>query len=130
MNGVILQPTDPSAPIHDFLSQIQPTIQHANDILPKYSRLVPELIIVAPPARPFSTTDKGTVRAKDTLDRFLGDIENCYATLADGRSAAAWEFDGSASSERDVKTFLRGVAEKVLGHDVPDEGDLFEHGVY
>ena len=101
MNSVILQPTDPSASIQDFLSQIQPTIQHANGILPKYSCLVPELIIVAPPARLFATTDKGTVRAKDTLDKFLGDIEDCYAMLADGQSATTWEFDGSASSEHD-----------------------------
>ena len=125
MNGVILQPTDPSASIQDFLSQIQPMIQHVNSILPKYSHLVPELIIVAPPAHPFATTDKGTVRAKDTLEKFLGDIEDCYATLADGRLATTWEFDGSASSEHDVKTFLRGMVEKVLGHDIPDEGDLF-----
>jgi hypothetical protein len=127
MNGVVLQPADPSTPIPVFLAEIQPTIAHANTILPKHSRLVPELILVAPPDRPFATTDKGTIKKKETLDKFEREIESAYDKLEDG-SGDEWTFEGSVEEEGDLRRFVRSAVRSVLGEEVPDAADLFEHG--
>jgi hypothetical protein len=128
MNGVLLQPRDTSISSLDFLSQIQPTIERTNTIIPKHSRLVRELILVTPPDKLFATTDKGTVRKKETLDRFQLEIEVAYEILEEGGNGEDWAFEGSVSDEKDVKRFVRSAICQVLGEDVPDDEDLFEHG--
>jgi hypothetical protein len=125
MNGVIIQPANTSVPIPEFRAQIQPTIDHANKTLPKHSVLVPELIVVATPDRPLATTDKGTVKKKETLDRFEQDIESAYEAVEEG---GEWAFEGSVTEMDDVKKFVRSAVKSVLGAEVPDEGDVFEHG--
>lgn len=128
MNGVLLQRRDTSITVSDFLSQIQPIIDHANSVLPKHSRLIRELILVAPLDKPFATTDKGTVRRKETLDRFQQEIDIAYDMLEEGGSGEDWAFEGSVSNETDLKGFVRSTIQQVLGANVPDDEDLFEHG--
>lgn len=125
--GVILKPANSSQSIPEFLSQIQPTINHANSILPRYSRLVPELIIVASQDKPFAITDKGTVKAKETLEKYENEISRCYTMLENGRGRA-WTFDGSVTSSHDIRNFLRNVVKGLLDKDVTDTADLFEQG--
>ena len=126
--GVILEPVDASQSASEFLVQIQPTIDNANTILPQHSRLVPELVIVASRDKPFATTDKGTIKTKETLDKYTAEIEKCYETLEGGGDGGAWEFEGNVSSEENLRQFLRTAVEGVLSRDVPDAGDLFEYG--
>jgi hypothetical protein len=128
MNGVVLQPRGSSVSTSEFLSQIQPTIDHANDLLPKHSRLVRELILVAPGDKPFATTDKATVKRKETLDKFQLEIEAAYEIIEEGGTGEDWAFEGSVSDEKDVKRFVRSAIQQVLGKGVPDDEDMFEHG--
>jgi hypothetical protein len=128
LNGIILQPRDNSISASDFLSQIQPTIEHANTIIPKHSRLVRELIIVAPSDKPFALSDKSTVRKKETLDRFQVEIEAAYKILEEGDGGEEWVFEGNVTDEKDLKKFLRSAIYQVLGEGVADDEDLFEHG--
>ncbi|KAF8496036.1 hypothetical protein JB92DRAFT_2991783 [Gautieria morchelliformis] len=128
MNGVILQPRDSSISASEFLSQIQATIEHANALIPKHSRLVRELILVAPADKPFATTDKATVKKKETLDKFQLEIEAAYEIMEEGGNGEDWAFEGSVSNEKDVKRFVRSAIHQVLGEGVPDGEDLFEHG--
>jgi hypothetical protein len=128
MNGVILQRRDNSISASEFLSQIQPTIEHANDLIPKHSRLVRELILVAPADKPFATTDKATVKKKETLDRFQPEIEAAYEIMEEGGNGEDWTFEGSVTNEKDVKRFVRSAVQQVLGKRVPDDEDMFEHG--
>ncbi|KAF8461661.1 hypothetical protein JB92DRAFT_3137078 [Gautieria morchelliformis] len=128
MNDVILQPRDSSISASEFLSQIQATIEHANALIPKHSRLVRELILVAPADKPFATTDKATVKKKETLDKFQLEIEAAYEIMEEGGNGEDWAFEGSVSDEKDVKRFVRSTIHQVLGKGVPDGEDLFEHG--
>ena len=125
LNGVILGPSNPLQSTPDFLSQIQPTIDHANSVLPHHSRLVPELIIVAQHDKPFATTDKGTVKAKETLSIFETEITNSYVTLEGG---GEWVFDGSVTNPHDIREFLRKAMKGLLDKDFADTADLFEQG--
>lgn len=127
LNGVILQPSDLFQSTSEFLSAIQSTIDNANATLPRHSRLVPELIIVASHDKPFSTTDKATVKTKDTLDRYADEIKNAYTVLEEGREGE-WSFSGTVTNPQDVKEFLRKTVQTLLGTNVPDTADLFEHG--
>ncbi|KAF8525682.1 male sterility protein-domain-containing protein [Gautieria morchelliformis] len=128
MNGIVLQPRDNSISASDFLSQIQPTIEHANTIIPKHSRLVRELIIVAPSDKPFAISDKSTVKKKETLDRFQVEIEAAYKILDEGGGGEDWAFEGNVTDEKDLKRFVRSAIYQVLGEGVADDEDLFEHG--
>jgi hypothetical protein len=78
MNSVIIQPVHPSVMTSELLTQIQPSIDYAHEILLQHFRLLPELITVATPDRPVATTDKGTVKSKETLERFEQEIESAY----------------------------------------------------
>jgi hypothetical protein len=129
LNGVLLQPSDPSQPTSDFLSQIQPTIKNANSILPRHSRLVPELVIAASQEKPFATTDKATVKAKETLDRYADEITSGYALLEEG-GEREWLFSGVVTNSDDVRAFLKTTVTELLERDVPDTADLFECGMY
>lgn len=127
LNGVILKPSNPLQPTPEFLSLIQPTIDHANSILPRHSRLVPELIIIAPHDKPFATTDKGTVKTKETLDRFENEITSRYTNLEEGKGEE-WAFDGSITNPDDVRNYLRKAVKTLLNRDVADTADLFDQG--
>ncbi|KAF8512516.1 hypothetical protein JB92DRAFT_3096781 [Gautieria morchelliformis] len=128
MNGIVLQPRDNAVSASDFLSQVQPTIEHANTIIPKHSRLVRELIIVAPSDKPFALTDKSTVKKKETLDRFQEEIVAAYMILDEGGGGEDWAFEGSVTDEKDLRRFVRSAIYQVLGAGVADDDDLFEHG--
>jgi len=126
MNGVIIQPAATSVPIPEFIAQIRPSIEYTNTILPKHSVLLPELLIVATLNRPLATTDEGIVKKKETLDRFEQDIESAYKAVENG---GKWTFEGSVTEMDNFKKFVRSAVKSVLGAEVPDEGDVFKHGV-
>ncbi|KIJ54518.1 hypothetical protein M422DRAFT_63832 [Sphaerobolus stellatus SS14] len=137
LNGVLVQPTKTSIVLDEFLNEIQETITYVNTIIPKHSRLVPELIIFASPNKPFHVTDKGTVRRVQTLDLYKDEIAKAYGTLetgfeTDGVGAAEWRFEGDANSTEDIRTYIRETILNVMGEKAPsnlsDSRDLFEYG--
>jgi hypothetical protein len=127
MNGVVIQPADSSVPPSEFVAQIHPTIVHANSILPKHSRLLPELIIIAGPDRPFAMTEKGTFK-KETLDLFLDEIQSAYDALERNGEGMEWKFTGSIGEKNDTKIFVQSAVLSVLGKEISDDADFFEHG--
>jgi len=122
----------------EFLKEISPIISHTNTIIPSHSRLIPELIIVASPDKPFATTDKGTVRKGETLKLYEKEVENAYRTLENGvdhsRTIVEWPFKGEFTDVDAVREFVKDVIRTVLRDKLgtlvepSDNDDIFEHG--
>ncbi|KZS94473.1 hypothetical protein SISNIDRAFT_453395 [Sistotremastrum niveocremeum HHB9708] len=126
-NGILLNPGRGMADPVSYLEQIWPSIEGLNKEIPKHSRVVRELVVVANPSRPFVKTDKGTVRAAETLALYQEDIERAYRTLEDDRPPR-WTLPASYNLES-IQEFLHCVLEEVLGRSIAKSDDFFEQGM-
>jgi hypothetical protein len=101
-----------------------------NKVVPTHSRLVRELVLVEDPALPFAQTDKGTVRAKVTLEMYKDKIEAAYNKLEQTIGSTDLVFPSILGKE-DVSQFLSDVVKSLIpDHVVNDpDADLFEHGL-
>ncbi|KZT33340.1 acetyl-CoA synthetase-like protein [Sistotremastrum suecicum HHB10207 ss-3] len=89
-NGILVDPAPGTQDPRSFIDDIWPTIVAMNKEVPLHSCLIRELVLVASPNRPFSLTDKGTVRVKTTLSLYEQDIESAYLDMENGESSS-WQ---------------------------------------
>lgn len=99
-----------------------------NEIIPKHSRVVRELVIVEDPKTPFALTDKGTVKEKITLGLYEERIALAYEETEKAAKEVGLpsKFDGASIREFLKEAFNTFVKDAEIGDDV----DLFEHGAY
>ncbi|EIW79977.1 acetyl-CoA synthetase-like protein [Coniophora puteana RWD-64-598 SS2] len=131
--GVIIDPTpnasfDPTDEVKlaEFRNVIWPTVEAMNAYAPQHSRLFKEMIIVASPSKPFTYTAKSTARRQAIIDTYEEEIEKAYAAAHDSTQSsipppAEW-------GQAQTLAFVRKIVYSVLGKEVPDEADLFQHG--
>lgn len=84
------------------------------------------MIIVAKPSKPFEYTGKETPRRLPTLLAYEEEINNLYLIVNESTQPnipppVEWDFLGIAD-------FVRETVYKVLGREVGDKDDLFQHG--
>ncbi|EJD40555.1 acetyl-CoA synthetase-like protein [Auricularia subglabra TFB-10046 SS5] len=127
-NGVVIEPPpeyafDPS----DRVLLNEPTVARANKFAPSHSRLVREMIIVAPPSKPFiiNQTKHTAVRAAIVAD-YAREIDEVYEAFARGAESdfdppATWQMD-------DALPFVRAVCKASLEDITGDDDDFFDLG--
>ncbi|KAF8588600.1 acetyl-CoA synthetase-like protein [Ramaria rubella] len=93
LNGVLIQLHDDAPNPHSHPNATTPLppplftpseLAALNTRLPLWSRLVPELVLVAPPGRRFAVSDKRTVKRGETLAMWGEEIEEAYGRLGKG----------------------------------------------
>ena len=136
-NGALVQPsasylaaveglnlsTNDERLIH-FRQAIAPSLAAANEFSAAHSFIFPELFLLA--NSPFQLTGKGTVRRRHTLNKFSAQIETAYteverSTLPEILGPESWTINNTLD-------FVSAVMHKVLGHTVPPNEDIFQHG--
>ncbi|TFK34940.1 hypothetical protein BDQ12DRAFT_760754, partial [Crucibulum laeve] len=110
----------------EYRNSIWDTIQKVNEIVPQYSRIFKEMIIVATPAKPFEYTAKRIPRRAAVLASYASEIEEAYRgvesfSLTDIASPAKWDVNA-------VTEYIREVIRRVIGHNVEDMMNIFEVG--
>ncbi|KDQ13755.1 hypothetical protein BOTBODRAFT_160018 [Botryobasidium botryosum FD-172 SS1] len=123
--GCQIDPTDLEA-LASYRNAIWEAIEKANQSASTHARIFKEMIVVADSSKPFALTDKGSVRRGITLDLYNSEIEAAYAAVesssqTDIESPSVW--DAVATAE-----FVRRAVVSVLGHEVQDNDDIFQHG--
>ncbi|GJJ15517.1 putative secondary metabolism biosyntheticenzyme [Clathrus columnatus] len=129
LNGVLLQPAFAVDP-ETFINEIELTIERVNSLIPQHSRVIPELIIIAKPDKPFSLTDKLTVRTAETLQSYAPEIEEAYKNLEEGVSTnESVLYNGHPMNFEETKQFLREIIKELIHKTPDDEADFFLHGL-
>ena len=128
LNGVILEPAETGGSELEFLDKIWPTVVHANEIVPKHSRLLREMVLVRSDAKPIVLTDKGSVKTNETLRLYSSEIEEAYSRL---------EIDSQASvpvpetlDHAHLLVFVKTVVSEALGRKIDERSNLFDNGEY
>ncbi|KAF8589651.1 acetyl-CoA synthetase-like protein [Ramaria rubella] len=136
LNGVIISPshlaettfTGESDTAEVFRGMIQDTVAKVNDIVPKHSRLIPQMILVEKSSKLFVKTDKGTVRSKETLALYETEIAAAYSSLGLGSQAQATLPAPVIASEVRIRNAVRDIIQKVCGREMGDKTDIFDAG--
>ncbi|EMD36404.1 hypothetical protein CERSUDRAFT_84555 [Gelatoporia subvermispora B] len=125
-NGVIIQPSTSSWTYDAFMTSLRPIIEHVNSVIPKHSRLVKDLILIAPPWKPFILSDKATVRRHETLNQYEAEVEDAYAKLESG---AGGEPLPESDDNEGTLAYIHKLVTRLVGKDVSHNADLFDHGM-
>ncbi|OCH93203.1 acetyl-CoA synthetase-like protein [Obba rivulosa] len=125
-NGVIIQPPTSSWTHDEFMGSLWPTVEHVNSVVPKHSRLVKDLVLIAPTWKPFILSDKATVRRHETLNQYEAEIEDAYAKLESG---AGGDPLPDVDDDEGALTYVRNLVKGLIGKDVDDDANLFDHGM-
>lgn len=126
LNGVILEPAETGGTEFEFLNKIWPTVVHANEIVPKHSRLLREMVLVRSDVKPIVLTDKGSVKTNETLRLYSSEIEEAYSRL---------EIDSQAPvpvpktlDHAHLLVFVKTVVLEALGRNINERSNLFDNG--
>lgn len=125
MNGVLLVPAPDYSSTSSFISDIQPTIDHLNTIVPKYARLQPGMVLVVSPDKPLPFSDKGTLQRRRALALYENEINEAYEIM--DRVSSGDVINRDLSLE-EVTAIIRGFLPKIHEKHLEDDDDFFEHG--
>lgn len=125
LNGVLLVPSQEFQGMQRdrFLDSIWETVERANTIIPKHSRLIRQLVLVSTVGKPVATTDKGTLRTKETLALYSEEINTAYLEVEVISSTGVLD----RLNQDAILPFVRRTVNHVLKH-LGDDDDLFEAG--
>ncbi|PVH94308.1 acetyl-CoA synthetase-like protein, partial [Periconia macrospinosa] len=136
-NGALIQPSasylavmeaaglrTPNEKLIHFRQTIAPSLAVANEFAPAHSFIFPELVLIAD--SPFQLTGKGTVRRRHTLKEYSDQIEKAYteverSTLPELLGPTSWTINNTLD-------FVTDVVKTIIGHTVPPNEDIFQHG--
>ncbi|KXN91379.1 Long-chain-fatty-acid--CoA ligase [Leucoagaricus sp. SymC.cos] len=98
--GVLIEPRaeyaidvhDPTA-LEDLRDKIWPRIGEANKVVPKYSRLFKDMMLITTHDKPLPRAAKGTVIRKQALQAYMREIETTYVQMGDVEPPKNWNPD-------------------------------------
>ncbi|QRV95210.1 AMP binding enzyme [Ceratobasidium sp. AG-Ba] len=109
---------------------IWPYVEQANSLGPTHARLAADTIVFTTNSRPVPRTAKGTISRSSALKAYAEEIENMYAALEttgdhmqDMGSPSCWKICS------EVEAWIKTCVQKVLGHQIHVEVDLFQQGM-
>jgi hypothetical protein len=97
-----------------------------NSYAPQHSRLFKEMVLVESSAKPFTYTAKNTPRRQAIINEYEPEIDAAYQAVressqTDVPSPEEWD-------EISILHFVRAIVQRVMGKEVGDDVNLFEHG--
>ncbi|KAL0566769.1 hypothetical protein V5O48_015232 [Marasmius crinis-equi] len=108
-----------------FRQYILPKVEAANKVAPSYSRIYPEMVMVSSPSKPFTYTEKGTLRRKEILKAYASEIDTLYSELDEGVGIEI-SFPADATYDN-IVTFVQAVLH-TIPLNVPEDEDVFRYG--
>ncbi|KIK55489.1 hypothetical protein GYMLUDRAFT_99487 [Collybiopsis luxurians FD-317 M1] len=131
--GVLLEPSvdyqvdvKNEAEVVQFRDKIWPVIEEANKLMPAFSRVYKEMILIASPSKPLPRAGKGTVLRKEVYEQYKQEIDQIYnaveSTLGDHiEPPSDWE-------PSTVQRWLKIQIEDLCHTPVDVSKDIFDHG--
>ncbi|GFN14080.1 putative NRPS-like enzyme [Aspergillus tubingensis] len=110
-----------------FIESIWPTVERANEAVPKYGRIAKNKIRLSDPKKPFQLTPKGTTKRHAVNKDYKDEIEAIYAAAEE--ETAAVELPTTLSIDN-LRTFIRSLIANLLERaDLGDDEDLYAAGL-
>lgn len=83
------------------------------------------MILIADRNKPFASTDKGTVRTRDTLSLYAAEIDAAYLSMEHSTD----EMQDDPAGQLDIQRFVKDMIQRVTTNQVlSDDVDLFDLG--
>ncbi|KAF9058549.1 putative aminoadipate reductase [Rhodocollybia butyracea] len=130
--GVLVEPSpenqvdveDPPQ-VSAFRNKIWPVIEEGNKLLPAFSRVYKEMILVTSLNKPLPRAGKGTVMRKAALHEYKQEIDQIYENVESNTSSVkpptSWE-------DPTIQEWLATQVEDLCHNSVNKSDDIFQHG--
>ncbi|KAF9067908.1 hypothetical protein BDP27DRAFT_1327979 [Rhodocollybia butyracea] len=122
--GVLVEPSpenrvdiDDPAQLSAFRNKIWPVIEEGNKLLPAFSRIYKEMILVTSLNKPLPRAGKGTVMRKAALHEY----ENVESNTSGVKPPSSWE-------DPTIQEWLATQVEDLCHNSVNNSDDIFHHG--
>lgn len=126
--GLLIELKDPSQKTDALLDSIWETVKKANSMSRHKNQLLRDFVTFAEPGKPFSRTDKGTVKRPATLALYADYIERFYSSRSD-------DFTGALLVDMSSTESIQDCVREILASSLPEareaspETDLFALGL-
>ncbi|KAL4803729.1 hypothetical protein BDV18DRAFT_162739 [Aspergillus unguis] len=127
-SALIIQPTPTGQDIDEkeFIDSVWPTIQRANETVPKYGRVLRSHIRLASPEKPFKLTPKGTTQRRAVNNDYKEEIDAIYASAAENEV----ENLPSVLDQPNITQWVHGkIAALLQRPDIKDSEDFYAAGL-
>jgi aryl carrier-like protein len=127
--ALIVEPTHPMEDERRFIDAIWPTVQQANETVPKYGRVSKNKIRLASPDKPFLVTPKGTTQRRAITSDYQEEIEALYEAAKANEAADVPPLPETLNlaSTRD---YVRNMVVGILSQpDIADDDDFYSAGL-
>ncbi|EEH09810.1 ochratoxin A non-ribosomal peptide synthetase [Histoplasma capsulatum G186AR] len=110
----------------EFIEEIWPIVQKANEGAPGHGRLMKSKIGLSSPSKPFKTTPKGTVQRRIVTEDYRDEIESLYSK-SDNEATISISKDASPN---DIIVQVKAVVSTLLpSQEIGDHSDIFSLGL-
>ncbi|KAE9392236.1 putative aminoadipate reductase [Gymnopus androsaceus JB14] len=130
--GVLLEPSsgnevdiNDQAQVSGFRNKIWPIIEEANRLVPAFSRIYKEMILIASSTKPLPRTPKGTVMRKAAYKEYEKEIDQIYEAVESNASASSGPLTWDLSA---VQQWLTAEVKDLCYNSVDLSDDIFDHG--
>ncbi|KAL4979073.1 hypothetical protein BDW66DRAFT_117215 [Aspergillus desertorum] len=128
-SALLIEPIWPEGNLIDekqYIDELWPTIQRANETVPKYGRVMRSHIRLSSPNKPFRLTPKGTTQRRLVNNDYAEEIEAIYAKAAEDDTECL-------ASTLDLPSLTQWVRVKITnlldGPGITDEEDFYAAGL-
>lgn len=132
--GILIEPSHPlpGDQYQQYVETIWSLISELNQTADRHARISsPDAIIIKPEDKTIPRSDKGSILRKDVVNVFSDEIESVYSNLLHSTvgeaNAPVLDPDNLSSSLTNLIQLC--VGDRILVHDIPEDGDFFESGM-
>ncbi|KAF9060301.1 acetyl-CoA synthetase-like protein [Rhodocollybia butyracea] len=130
--GVLIEPSpenqvdiDDEAQVSTFRNKVWPVIEEGNKLLPAFSRIYKEMILVTSHTKPLPRAGKGTVLRKAALKEYEREIDQIYEIVESNTSSVEPPTNWETTT---LQEWLTTQVESLCHNSVGISDDIFEHG--
>ncbi|RAL10259.1 putative NRPS-like enzyme [Aspergillus homomorphus CBS 101889] len=127
--ALLVEPNAAVADETEFVDAIWPTVERANETVPKYGRVSRNKIRLASPAKPFTVTPKGTTQRRAVNSDYKDEIDAIYAAAAAEEAASVPQLPATLDLEHLRDYVRRLLADLLARSDLKDDEDLYGAGL-
>ncbi|KAJ9348646.1 putative NRPS-like enzyme [Paecilomyces variotii] len=112
-----------------LLDIIWPTVEEANKIAPRFSRVPKSLIYLTRKNEQFNRAGKGTIQRQFTVKKFSQVLDQLYTAAEEGLLTDGLELD-DPSNENSIRAFAQKLyAQALENHSLQESDDVFDLGM-
>ncbi|PYH43451.1 NRPS-like enzyme [Aspergillus saccharolyticus JOP 1030-1] len=127
--ALLVEPASPVADEKEFVDAIWPTVERANETVPKYGRVSKNKIRLASPSKPFKVTPKGTTQRRAVNHDYAEEIDAIYAAAAAAAAAGVPPLPETLDRAH-LCEYVRTLVADILGRaDLADDEDFYGAGL-